>query len=180
MTTPPPSRGFVSLGLILLLVLGLAAFGGAGWWYVQEGSVLNMDSPQISDEIPTKHNDSESQETEQGPHFLTEGTFTHPAKDTVVIGSRSGETNITGWTIRSLETGKRFTIDTIKWQGQDREVHLSDGGGVFIATVGDLSKSYCFEAECHLYFGEPEVAWGLHDTLQLLDSNGIVVDTYRY
>jgi len=26
------SRGFVSLGLILLLMLGLAAFGGAGWW----------------------------------------------------------------------------------------------------------------------------------------------------
>lgn len=38
------SRGFVSLGLILLLVVGLAAFGGAGWWGLQHVGTLQLNS----------------------------------------------------------------------------------------------------------------------------------------
>jgi PKD repeat protein len=38
MTAP---RGFVSLGLILLLVLGLAVIGGAGWRYTQQNVAIN-------------------------------------------------------------------------------------------------------------------------------------------
>jgi len=38
------SRGFISLGLILLLILGLAAFGGAGWWVAQNETSKNIDA----------------------------------------------------------------------------------------------------------------------------------------
>lgn len=34
------SRGFISLGLILLLVIGLALIGGGGWWAVNSGGTV--------------------------------------------------------------------------------------------------------------------------------------------
>jgi len=41
------SRGFASLGLILLLVLGLAVFGGVGWW-------LNKHVPATLNQAPSE------------------------------------------------------------------------------------------------------------------------------
>jgi len=47
MNTSHTSRGFVSLGLILLLVIGLAAFGGAGWYVSRQemGAALVASPP---------------------------------------------------------------------------------------------------------------------------------------
>ncbi|MDO8408272.1 MAG: hypothetical protein Q7S95_03495 [bacterium] len=38
------SRGFISLGLILLLVIGLAALGGAGWWATRSTVISGTDA----------------------------------------------------------------------------------------------------------------------------------------
>lgn len=43
-----PSRGFVSLGLVLLLVIGLAVLGGAGWWVSKQGASV----PFVSVSVP--------------------------------------------------------------------------------------------------------------------------------
>ena len=45
------SRGFISLGLILLLVIGLAILGGAGWYVSKKDSTTNTTSQDTQSHI---------------------------------------------------------------------------------------------------------------------------------
>jgi uncharacterized protein (UPF0333 family) len=55
-------RGFVSLGLILLLVLGLAAFGGAGW-YVSEQSSVEQGVETAASTTPVAQTDTQPEQS---------------------------------------------------------------------------------------------------------------------
>ena len=105
--------------------------------------------------------------------------------DIAIAHGATESVDITGWSVRSTNSGKSFTIGTVVPHGSTapiRVVLTGDEGGAFIHTVGSPSKSYVGEGnEYHLYFGEPKIAWGKeHDTIQLVNPSGVVVDTHSY
>jgi hypothetical protein len=200
---------------IVALAMSLGLLGGA-WWMNRLLSAPAISSvishqPHTGTPLPSRQSSTPEQispaasstlQDEQSEnkkpedahiYFITSPDYvSHPVtEDWIVIDISPHDTrtriDITGWTVRSLESGKSFTIGTVqtKWSGVATTTRVVLGGGdptaAFIHTVGSPAKSYAAEVEFHLYFGETDVAWGKnHDTIQFVDSSGVVVDTYSY
>lgn len=69
------SKGFASLALILLLVLGLAAFGGAGWWLLRSSLLPPFSATPMSGSAPLTVHFTVAQGARQG-YFIDFGDGT--------------------------------------------------------------------------------------------------------
>jgi len=169
------NRGFISFGLIFAFI-ALAVLGGAFYLAHRNQSVAPIN-------VVPKNNTTAAAQQSGRVHFLTSVNVTHPADDWLAIGA-SENADITGWSVRSMQSGKNFTIGTIRSSvGGERTLRVIVGEDVaaFIHTVGSPTKNYSAENEYHLYFGESSVAWGkTHDAIQLVNPAGEIVDTYTY
>lgn len=84
---------------------------------------------------------------------------------------------LSGWSVKSALSGKHFFLkDLSQFKIGPYE------WGVFIHTAKDPNYSdRAMEGEIHMYFNEPNMAWGIeHDTILLLDENETVVDAIIY
>lgn len=173
-------QGFAWLPLLLAVVAVLGISGGA-YFYKNPQKIPSINiSP-----TPTASTTPATQTAEQDPRvrFVESPVYgIHPAKeDWLVISADAPDMSVdlTGWTVRSTESGKNFIIKPLG-TAQNIAIGSSDTA-LFIHTVGSPSKSYRAGSEVHLYFGESAIAWGTgHDTIQLVNPSGVVVDTYSY
>ncbi|MDO8517984.1 MAG: hypothetical protein Q7S26_01685 [bacterium] len=178
------SSGFVWLP-VLLGVLVVLAIGGA---YVWETTKTTAPTEPIYTPTTSHNNTGVVSQQKVQPYLVTSPDYVgHPkTEDWITIGLphiTGIQADVTGWSVRSAQSGKIFTIGTIpaNGTGTPRKVVIGEDSSVTIHTVGSPTKSYSAEGETHLYFGEPQVAWGKdHDTIQLVDPSGVVVDTYLY
>ncbi len=166
-------RGFSLLGIVVVVaILTVLGFGG----YVS----LNQ---QPSFEIGEIHNDVQiTANTEAGAHISRREGFLDPVNDKlVVVSDNELQVNLAGWSVRSAVSGKSFTIETVTDStGVTRPVTLNGSDtAVFIKTAG-VKEAKSAEAETHINFGGTSVAWGVHDTIELVNEQGKVVDSYTY
>ncbi len=121
---------------------------------------------------------------EQSAHFSTRAGFMDPGNDFVVIQTDAPYVNLNGWSVRKAPYGAHFRIQGAVPVGATEPIPVilhGNAEGVFIKTVGSQEKNYVGEGlEYHLYFGYTEPAWKEHGTLELLNPEGVVIDTYTY
>lgn len=153
---------YILVGVVAILVIA------GGWWYFSQS---NMSAASDNIQVPT------TSTVGQGTVYINK-ILTYPANDEVAIaidykGDHTSKVNLDGWSVRSAISGKSFTIE---------DYTLGDGwDALLIHTVGSPPEGQRAEGGFEIYFGETVVAWGHeHDTIELINSSGVVVDTYSY
>lgn len=107
--------------------------------------------------------------------------LSNPASGVLVLGTNHISTDITGWTIRSAISGKKFNIGTVERLNERRHVIFGNGDGVFIFSEGSPSQNDVAEGEYHLYLGATDSVWDSQsDVIELLSASGTVIDTFSY
>jgi hypothetical protein len=90
---------------------------------------------------------------------------------------------ITGWQLVSAKSGKQYRIPEGTLRSKTGTIRISDGDEAVIITSTKSNsnlKGYYTDA-WNAYLGERRDIWDdRSDTITLLDSNGKVVDQYRY
>jgi hypothetical protein len=93
------------------------------------------------------------------------------------------DVTITGWQLVSAKSGKQYRIPEGTLRSKTRAIRISDGDEAVIITSTKSNsnlKGYYTDA-WNAYLGERHDIWDDRtDTITLLDSNGKVVDQYRY
>ncbi len=150
----------------VLVVLVVLIAGALVWWFLSQGE---------------KAPSTSSSSTSAPVHISTREDLTYPKGDGLWIvidydkniPASQQLVDLTGWSVRSAVSGKSFTIG---------KVTLGDGtDGLAIMTAGKPAGISGGEGEIHETFGESSIAWGReHDTIQLVNSSGSVIDTYSY
>ncbi len=109
------------------------------------------------------------------------GQYSNPAEggDWLLISADENVegSELNGWSVKSAISGKQFILKDLS----GFKIGPSEWS-VFVHTAKDPNYTdRAMEGEIHMYFDEQAMAWGTeHDTIQLLNSNGIVVDTITY
>ncbi|MDO8518512.1 MAG: hypothetical protein Q7S26_04465, partial [bacterium] len=130
------SRGFVWLP-VLLAILGVLAVSGGAYWYEHIQSASKSSSPAVSQKAL--------------PRFIKSPAYAvHPAKQDWLLIGADDSVDLTGWSVRSTQSGKFFMIGTL----QGATVKIEGDVSAFVHTVGSLAKSYRAENEYHIYFGQ--------------------------
>ena len=182
-------RGFASFGIIL--VIALIAFGGA--WYVFKQNIVIYDERRAVQNTPTVINTTDSAQ-----HIGFRENQSSPQSGGIVIGADDkleGKVDVTGWMIKNAQTGETFTLRI----ASDDPILLSRYAGAGPQTEPNVVWIYAsgFPAESRLVpdggteapldsvryivsLGLSETPWPYGNTIQLIDSKGVVVDTYEW
>jgi hypothetical protein len=123
------------------------------------------------------------------PEINDPGPFTaDPEQQFLEIKSGSCEQpiDVTGWMLKSTVSGNSYTIGRVKQNSySDSEVKLCTGDeGLIVWSGGSVSENKVQMSDTVMYMvfqGSTTTVWGNeHDTIQLVDKEGAVVDTFAY
>lgn len=202
--------GMISAPKVLMVVSGVAAalIGVLFWLTYNGGIAIQTEDSTVTSPDDMSDADNESREdssaattpvaatpatsdpaentptqNDAGVHFsrINEGEYANPSKggDWLLVASDENidGSELKGWSVKSLVSGKQFLLKDVSGF-----IIGPSEWSIFIHTAKDLyNNDRAMGGEIHMYFDESEMAWGIeHDTIQLLNSNGVVVDTIIY
>ncbi len=175
-------RGFISLGLILLLIIGFAVVVGTGWWATRN--------------VPTTLNQAPNETASTTPSGgFSLGPLGNLPGCLMVWGALTitTSTDITGWHIKSLGTGEIYTIAPVSIDysikgvkptalPKPKNIILYPSEGVFLGIClgGSATQNEEGAIQYRVYTGSKNTWKADHDTVELLDQNSSIVATYSY